>query len=200
MAAAMDNLRDSWERRNPSEQRLIVIAGLVFAALIVYVMVSKVTSGMAEIEAQNEESRKALYTLSLYRNAKAKAKAAGDVGSTVAIPDTAIALDTYLNDILKEMEITSPTFPELRENPLGEFVELSFSIDLKGLAIGDVSEFLERVETGSQLVVVKELNIDRSFRDKEKLDLELTVATYKKKEKEKKKAKKDGEDDSEEEG
>ena len=43
------------------------------------------------------------------------------------------------------------------------------------------------------MVVVKELEIDRAFRDKEKLELNMTIATYRTKS-----AKKDDKDEKEE--
>ncbi len=200
MASALDSIRDSWDRKNPSEQRLMVIFGLVMVGIVIFLMVEKVSSGMARLESENAQAREALHAMSRYRHIQAKAKMKGARSTSVDIPETAIALDVYLNGILKEMSIQSPSFPEVRENPVGKFIELSFEVSLKGLNIGEVGELLERVETGSQLVVVKELNLDTNFRDREKLDLEVTIANYKKKAEKSKKGKDDdGDDDGDEE-
>lgn len=206
MASAIDSLRESWDRKNPSEQRLLAILAVVLVGIGVFLMVEKISDGMAEIEANNAKSREALQAMSRYRHIKARAKVKGETVSKVVIPETAKPLDVYLNDILKEMEIQSPSFPEVRENPIGKYTELSFEIELKQLNIAEVGELLERIETGNTLVVVKELSLDTSFRDKEKLDLEVTIATYiKKPEKKSKKSDsdadgKDKDDDEGEEG
>jgi hypothetical protein len=149
-------------------------------------MVAKIKSGMAEIEEKNADSRQALLALANYRNAKAKVSTGN---TSVKIPETAVALDTYLEGIISELALTSPTYPALKEESAGDYVELSFEITLKGLDLTQTTQLLEKIESGSKLVVVKELNIDRNFRDKEKLNLDVTVATYQKAKKEKDKAK-----------
>ena len=197
MAASLDGLRERWERMNPREQRLVVALSVTLVVCLVLAMVAKIKSGMAEIEQKNADSRQALLTLASYRNAKASA--AGP-GSDIKIPEKALALDTYLEGIISELELTSPTYPALKEEPVGDFVELSFEVALKGLNITQMTQLLEKVESGSKMVVIKELNVDRHFRDKEKLNIEFTVATYqqvqKKNKKDKKKDSKEAGEDS----
>lgn len=177
MAASIDGLRERWERMNPREQRLVVALSATLVVCIIVAMVAKIQSGMDDIETKNAESRKALRSLAVYRNAKARA---AGTGLEVTVPDKALALDSYMEGIISELSLTSPTYPVLKEDRVGEYVELSFEVALKGLDILQLTELLEKVESGSKLVVIKELNIDRNFRDKEKLDLEVTVATFKK--------------------
>ncbi len=177
MAVSMDGLRERWERMNPREQRLAIAFTLVVVIAIVLAMVAKIKSGMAEIESKNAESRKALLSLASYRNAKANATS---TGTDVKIPEKgkAVALDTYLEGIISELGLTSPTYPALKEDKDGDYVELHFEVSLKGLDLTQTTQLLEKIETGSKLVVVKEINIDRNFKDKEKLDLDVQVATY----------------------
>jgi Tfp pilus assembly protein PilO len=197
MAASIDGLRERWERMNSREQRLVVALSLTLVVCLILAMVAKIKSGMAEIEEKNADSRSALLSLAAYRNAKAQV--ADSAGVSVEIPETAVALDTYLEGIISELGLTSPTYPALKEEPAGEYVELSFRVSLKDLDLVQTTQLLEKIETGSKLVVIKELNIDRNFRDKEKLNLDVTVATYqKKKKKEKEKGAKKTEDAEEE--
>lgn len=199
MAASLDGLRERWERMNPREQRLVVALSLTLVVCLIVAMVAKIQSGMEEIEAKNADSRAALLSLAKYRNSKAKNT---DTSAKVTIPEKALALDTYLEGIISELELTSPTYPALKSEAKGEFVELSFQVSLKGLDLVQTTQLLEKIETGSKLVVVKKLNIDRNFRDKEKLNLDFTVATYQQKGKEddkkgkKKKPAKDEEEES----
>lgn len=183
MAASIDGLRERWERMNPREQRLVVLLSIALVVCLVLAMVAKIQSGMAEIEQKNADSRQALLALANYRNAKAKATG---TSSKIKIPDKAVDLDTYLEGIISELELTSPTYPALKEEKVGDYVEVYFQITLKGLDLAQTTQLLEKIESGSKLVVVKELNIDRNFRDKEKLNLEVTVATYQMPDKEKK--------------
>jgi hypothetical protein len=161
---------------NPREQRLVLALGITLAFCIVYALVAKIQSGMEDLEKSNAQARKALRSLAIYRNAKANAAGSG---MDVKIPSKAIELDSYLENIISDLELTSPTYPALKVVPIGAYEELSFEIELKGLSIESMTQLLEKVESGSKLVVVKKVSIDRNFRDKEKLDLEFTVATYK---------------------
>ena len=177
MATTMDGLRERWERMNPREQRLAIAFSLTVVIAIVVAMVAKIQSGMAEIEAKNAESRKALVALALYRNAKA---GSADNSVEIEIPerDKAVALDIYLEGIISELDLTLPTVPALKEDIKGDYVEQSFEITLKGLDLTQTTLLLEKIETGNKLVVVKEINIDRNFKDKKKLNLVVRVATY----------------------
>lgn len=177
MAASIDGLRARWERMNPSEQRLVTILGVTLVVCVVVALVAKIGSRMDDIEKKNVESRKALRTLAVVRNAKAKATS---TGAEIAIPDKALALDSYLEGIISELELTSPTYPAPKEAISGDYAELSFQVQLKGLNIYQLTQLLERIESGSKLVVLKELFVDTNFRDKEKLDVEFKIATYQK--------------------
>ena len=176
MAANIQGARDRWDRMNPREQRLVLALGITLAFCIVYALVAKIQSGMEDLEKSNAKARKALRSLAVYRNAKANAAGSG---LDVKIPEKAIELDSYLENIISDLELTSPTYPAMKVVPIGVYEELSFEIELKGLSIESMTQLLEKVESGSKLVVVKKVSIDRNFRDKEKLDLEFTVATYK---------------------
>ena len=183
MAASFDGLRERWERMNSREQGLVTILGLTLVVSIILAMVTKITGGMDEIEAKNANSREALQLLAKHRAATAQE---GSQSSGVKIPDKAVSLDTYIEGILSSLEVPSPTYPSPKESTVGNHIELSFEIKLKGLSIAQLGDFLEKVETGSKLVVIKEMKVDRKFNDKEKLDLTVTIATYKNKTAEKK--------------
>ncbi len=175
MAARLEGARDRWDRMNPREQRLVLLLGVALVVCVIFTLYSRIQSGMKDLEKQNAKARKALRSLAIYRNAKAQAQ--GD-GTEVKIPAKAIELDSYMENIISELELTSPTYPALKTVSVGTYEELSFEIELKGLSIESMSQLFEKVESGSKLVVVKELNVDRNFRDKEKLDVEFTLATY----------------------
>ena len=176
MAANLEGARDRWDRMNPREQRLVLALAITLAFCLVYALVAKIQGGMEDLEKSNAQSRKALHSLAIYRNTKAKA---GGTSADVSIPEKALELDSYLDNIISELELTSPTYPALKVTRIGIYEELSFEIELKGLSIESMTQLLEKVESGSKLVVVKELSVDRNFRDKEKLDLQFTVATFK---------------------
>ncbi len=176
MALTLDGARDRWDRMNASEQRLVLILGTTIIVGLIALMVGRIQSGMDGIEKSNTKARKALRSLAVYRNAKAKAAGSG---SNVTIPEKAVELDSYLENIVSDLSLTSPTYPALKTAQVGIYEELSFEVEFKALSIEVLSDLLEKIESGSKLVIIKELVIDTNFRDKEKLDLEMTVATFK---------------------
>src|SRR5690606_30250337 len=111
MAASIDGLRERWERMNPSEQRLVTILGGTLIICLVVATVAKISGGMETIDKKNAESRKALRALVVHRNAKARA---ASTGTEVKVPEKALALDSYLEGIISELELTSPTYPALK--------------------------------------------------------------------------------------
>ena len=176
MAANLQGARDCWNRMNSREQRLVLVLGITLVICLIAALVAKIQGGMTSIEKSNAESRKALRSLAIYRNAKAQA---ASTGNDISIPEKAIELDSYLENIISDLSLTSPTYPALKSVRVGAYEELSFEVQLKGLSIESMTQLLEKIETGSNLVVIKELSVDRNFRDKEKLDVDFTVATFK---------------------
>lgn len=193
MPKVVNDFRDRWERMNPRERKLLVALGGTFVVCIFLWLVFAARDGMAALEAKNDLSRKALRSLAQHRAGAAQRAASAN---QVSIPKKAISLDSYLEDIVNELSLDSPTYPAPKSDVRGAYEELSFKVEFKGLDITTVSQLLEKIETKSRAVVVKELTIDRNFRDKEKLDVELVVATYVKRDGEGAGA--DDEDDGEE--
>lgn len=171
----VNDLRDRWERMAPRERMLVAALGVTFVVCIVGWLAFAARDGMAAIETKNTESRKALRALAKHRAGAAEQAASGP---KVEIPATAPALDSYLEGIVNEIGLKSPTYPAPKETERGEYVELSFKVEFEGVSVYELADLLERIETKSPVVVVQELTIDRNFRDKEKLDVELVVSTF----------------------
>lgn len=177
MAINVDGMRDRWERMNPREQRLLMLLGIALVVCLVAAVVFYIQNGMAATKRQNDESREALRALEVYRNAKAEAERATS-GAAVAFPKKALELDSYLDDIITELQLESPTYPKVKKKTKDSFTEASIEVKLRGLTIQQLADFFERVESRSPFVAVTALNIDTNFKDKEKLDLDFTITTF----------------------
>jgi len=173
MASPIDSLRDRWEQMPPRERRLvsILVAVIVFGVAI-YVALG-IRDGLTTLEDKNQEKREALRALSLYGSGAAAAK-----NAIVDIPKEAEKLDRYIDDIIQKSGIESPRYPQPKDAKKGKYVERSFKIKLDKLDITQLKNFLERVETGSKVVIVKELHVKQNFREREKLDVDIVIATY----------------------
>jgi len=181
MASIVDSLRDRWEQMAPRERKLAAItAGAVIFCIAVFVA-RGIAGGLSDLEAENDLKREALHALAEQRAGAAASKKPG-----VEIPATPTKLSKYVDGIVTAVGITSPSYPQPKELKKGEHVEYSFNLKLPKLTITQLQEFLEKLETGSKIVIVRELRVKRNFRDKELLDVELQIATYAKAPKDKK--------------
>lgn len=188
MASSMDQLRDRWENLSPRERRLVVALGITFVAVILIWIGLRIGDGLQAIEHKNTEIRKALTALQTYRASGARDTSAPEV----ALPDEPVKLETYLSKIADEVGVKIPAFNPRTPVTRDDYTETSTRIEIRDVSIYELKDFLEKVESRSQLVVIKSLDIRRHFRDKEKLELSMVVATYAKPQAE------EGSDDSQE--
>lgn len=178
MAASLEKFRDRWERMAPRERMLLgALAATLVVCLFVWVGLS-IRNGLNEIETKNDLSRDALRALAQYRSGQATQ---ASKGPEAKITEEAVELDSYLEGIVNQLGLESPAYPSAEEEEKGGFVEISMSgIKMPDLTIYELKDLLQRIETKQRTVVIKELRIKRDFRDEEKLDVEMTVATYRK--------------------
>lgn len=177
MAANLDSLRDRWERMAPRERTLVSALAVTLVVCLLAWVAFSIRDGLTTIEEKNEVSRDALRALAQYRAGAAVRRAEAP---DEKIGDKAIDLDTYIDEIVNELSLKSPTYPATKETTKNGFTEITIRIQMAGLSIYELKDLLERIENRKPNVVIKELHIKRVFHDKEKLNLEMTVATYKK--------------------
>lgn len=191
MASSMDTLRDRWENLSPREQRMVVLLVVSFVAILVIWSTLRIRDGLHAIEAKNQKTRLALLALQGYRVHQAH----GTDSQDAPLPDTPIKLETYLEGIAGEVNITIPRFNPLPPATRDGFTETQTRIEVRNLSIRELASFLEKVESRSRQVVIKSLDVKRNFRDKEKLDVNLTVSAYSKVSAEEGKKDQDGQDE-----
>jgi type II secretory pathway component PulM len=172
---AFDGLRDRWERMAPRERKLVTLLGVTFVVCIIGWVGLTVTDGLDAIEKRNRQARAALSALETYR-----ASGAGRAGreAAVEIPPQPIELSTYLDEVVREIQAQSPAYPSPKQTERGKYVESAMRVTLKDLTIFQVKDLLEKLESKSKVVVIRELKVKRSFRDREKLDVDLSLSTF----------------------
>jgi type II secretory pathway component PulM len=176
MAPSFEQLRDRWERLAPRERRLVALLGVTFVVFVLAWVSFIIQSGLGGISSRNDQAREALSALQDYRAAEA-ARAAGG-GPDVVIPDEAIELESYLEGIANQTGVSIPSYGSQRPEEVGDYTEVSTKIEIEGISIYELKDFLQQIETKSKLVVIKSLHVEQSFRDEEKLDVDMVVATY----------------------
>ncbi len=184
----VDRLRERWEQMQERERRLVVILGATLAVCIFLWIGFSIRDGLGEIEAKNDETREALLSLTRFREAGGGSPAAS---SAVQIPEEAVKLSRYLETIIKDLGLKSPTYPQEKETTKGDYTEASFTIQMGEMTVFELKDLLEKIETNNRAVVVRELKIKRKVRDQEKLDVTLSVSAFRKASSKEKKSSKD---------
>jgi hypothetical protein len=178
MASALDRAKEWWESKAPRERRLVLVLGATLVICTVGWVAMTIRGGLGNIEKKNNESRDALAAIDMQRILK---QSQGGDQTVVKIPDSPVALDTYLDGIITEVGLKSPTYPAPKETPKGSVVELTIHVALQDLTIYQLKDLLEKVETQNPIVVVTELHVKKNFGNKENVDVDFTAATYYKK-------------------
>lgn len=180
MAAAVERAKDWWEAKAPRERRLFAALGATLVICVLAWVAITIRGGLTAIETRNEETRDALAAIDRHRLTMASQAAQKPA---VTIPDTQLALDTYLDPIIKEVGLAEPTYPGAKETQKGPYTESSITVKLKGLNIDQLKDLLEKIETRNSAVAITELKIKKnSFGDADKnLEVDFTVVTFYKK-------------------
>ena len=165
--ATADQLREKWERITPRERMMVSVLGATFVGVVLAWLGFMISDGLDAIEKRNGASRVALKSLDA-------------AGPTQVFPNQPEKLETYLDKIAKEVGIelpgTSPRTPVER----GEFKESSTRLEINGITIYELKDFLELIESRNRLVVITSLHVKQHFKDKEQLNVDMIVTTYSK--------------------
>lgn len=180
MANFSERAKDWWESKAPRERRLLAILGATLIVCLIGWVAMTIRGGLGAIESKNDRARDALSAIDLHR--RLAAQNATPATKRVEIPATPVDLATYVDGIITEVELKSPTYPTPKETVRGETTELSFHIALQDLTITQLETLLEKLETRNPVVVVTELKVSHpNYREQDKLDVDLTIATFYKK-------------------
>jgi hypothetical protein len=181
IAERVAQVRAQWERLSLRERRLLTFFGGCFMALIVFGVGYVIADGLSTIDVRNRDMRQALKDIASHRDEFIRAKAEGDRWK-LRIPEEGKgqALQGFLEAAAKELDIT---IPEMNERPAQargkQFQEKSVDIKLRGLNLQQLAEFMRKVETTSQnVVVVSRLFVRTRFNQHDQLDVEMTVSTF----------------------
>ncbi|HEX4417181.1 MAG TPA: hypothetical protein VH165_04740, partial [Kofleriaceae bacterium] len=132
--------------------------------------------GLSNMEARNEQMRKALVVL-------ADLKARGPVQVTDdlinGMPVEPLSLDTYLTNAAQAAGFTLKGTTPRSPLPRNGFITSSVSLSVTDVTLDQLEKFLQSVETKSKYVTVTHLDISRKdYKGKDKLDAQLEVSTY----------------------
>ena len=174
-AKGMDSLRERWERITPREQKLVILLGLTAVGIALALVGFAISDGLSAREAKNKRTR---HALSLLREVRAAGAERSVDTPQVKIPDQPTELESYLEEIGKEIGVPIPGYAPRPKATKGKFTEVSTRIEVRGITVLELKDLLEQIETKSKVVVVTNLHVKRHFRDTDKLDVDMVVSTF----------------------
>jgi type II secretory pathway component PulM len=168
-----------WNRMSARERRLISMLGSAFVGCVVLLVGYLVFDAMQSMSQDNQDMRDALDAIAKhseeFRDAKAKAKA-----QELRIGTEPPQLAADLEAAAKEAGIQIPETADRPDTPAGKrYVEHSLDVKLRKVDLKSLANFLSKVETGHNLVLITRLQIRRSFGgDGTSVDVDLTATAY----------------------
>lgn len=179
MSAITEKARDFWDRISPRERNLVVLLGAASPLVLAFWLGSQIHDGLAAMDHANNRARKALTAVEGMR-AKGETKPPVD-DALAAMTTDPLSLPTYITNAAKQakFEVKSAITPHGSQTK-GDIVTNSASLQVEKLDIQEAKDFLHALETDSKVVAVTKLDIDRDFRDKDKLRMDVEVSAYSK--------------------
>jgi hypothetical protein len=171
--AFSDRARDFWDRISPRERKLVVFLGIAVPIALAIWLGLSIRDGLVNMEARNEQARDALEVV-------AKLKAAGGPSEEpgVKIPDSPIALTTYVSKTIEKSGLKPKGAIDQRHTTKNGIVTTTVSCALEDITTDQLKAFLQDVETAEKLVAVTHLDVKRDRRDAKKLDATFEISTY----------------------
>jgi hypothetical protein len=178
MSEFTDKLRDKWDSITPRERRLVVVLGIAIPTVLIIFLGLKISDGLDAREHRVHRMRKALNVLADLRVRGEQKQADDALAEMKRTPP--IQLETYVGKAADKIAIARPPVTPGSSVVKDGFVTKTVRFEVRDLTVTQAKDLLEALETGSKLVVVTSLSINRKFRDeeKDKLDLKLEVTTY----------------------
>jgi type II secretory pathway component PulM len=178
MAAFVDTLRDRWDGISPRERNLVVLLGASFVVCVIVYLALSIHVGLSALEGRNARTRRALLTLA---DLRARGELNASQNDTTEIPSEPVKLESYLTKAASKVGITIPSYnPRPSTTTKSGFAVHAGQVELRELTITQLKDLLEAIESDSKVVVITAMTVSRNFRDKQKVDLKLDLATYSK--------------------
>jgi len=176
MSAVTDRAKDFWDRISPRERTLVVLAAVAAPITVAIWLGLSIKDGLTTMETRNERMRKALGVVAGMRERPPQPE--DNVVATMGTDP--LSLDTYLDNAAKKAGFQIKNTTPHNAVTKNGFVTNSVSFQLDSLELDKLKAFLQEVETGSKVVAVTGLKVNKSFKDKQKVSASLDVSTYSK--------------------
>lgn len=174
----LQSLRDRFDRLSQRERTLVGALGVTFIVLLTLVVGFLITDGLSSMEERNAGMRQALKDIDLHRDAYLRQKArTAQLESRLG--RSSMQLGGFLEQCAKDAGVD---IPESNERPPAQagkqYVEHATDLRLTRVKLDALVDFMRRIETGPNMVVVSALSVHVRDDHHQELDVEMTVSTW----------------------
>jgi general secretion pathway protein M len=175
-------LEKFFERFDARERRMLRVLLLCTLALIIVLIPIGTEAMLGASREQDEALRNAINEITSSQVALAKAEQRRQVVAQ-RYARQAPPLAAFLDGLAKE---SGAEIPESQDRPVvphgKRYEERSIKLQLRRIALGNLSRFLEKIEQSGHPIVLSKLNIRKRLTEPDSYDVELIVSAYDRKE------------------
>lgn len=157
-------------------EKTILIAGIISAFLIImYLIIAPIFSKLNKLDKKISDKRNEL--LEVY---ELKSIYGGSNSYTnIRALEKDASLLSFLEGITSKLNITIQSFRPSEADSAQNFKELTAEVKLSGVSVKELTEFLYFLEKDSRYSIwVKKFHAKTTFKDPNKLDIDLTIGAY----------------------
>src|SRR5262249_16804213 len=148
-------LRDWFDRLTERERRIIALGGVVFIAMVGFLVFGYITTSLSSFGERNADMRQALKDLDSQRDAYRRAKSkSAEMKSRL---QREVRLQSYLEQCAKDVGIEIPESNERQPAVGKQYTERAVELRIKQVKLETLTRFLKKIETGQTLAVVTAL-------------------------------------------
>lgn len=157
-------------------EKTILISGVICAFLIImYLIVSPVFSKLKKLDDKISGKRSELLEVLELKSTYGTS----NLSSGTRVLEKDISLLSFLEGITSKLNITIQSFRPSETDSSQDFKELTAEVKLAGVSLKELTEFLYFLEKDSRYSIwVKKFHAKTTFKDPNKLDIDLTIGAY----------------------
>jgi hypothetical protein len=175
---AIDTARLAFSRLTQREQTMVV-GGAAAGSLLVLIMIGMLVSGAINKEQHRVEVKTQQLSQVLALQGEYKARQAERAARLRTLGSSNVRLVSLVEDAAKQAGVEIGQLrPEDGEPGPDGVVESRVDLRASGLSADRLQDFLNRIESGAGIVIVRHLKLSRPYR-KDTAEIELTVSTFK---------------------
>lgn len=175
----LERLRQGFDNMSDREQRLTVIMGVIFAAMLTAVPLYLMSTANSDLEDENAEMRALIGRLSLER-AKLQRLAQAHEGAMARYDNPAPALGSFVEGKARQQGISIREVTEEPQKTVGTYHRRNVRVTMPSVGLAEVINLLNEIVTSPHPVAIEQLNFEH-HKPGDAYNVKVGVLTYDKK-------------------